>query len=89
MATKVANGFEWVNDMINIEDFDSKLLKIDKKSYKNMGIYLRYITIKKINDYENIYSVNPLYLIIDKVLGHIEEENESKYLVFDSKNKNK
>ena len=42
MATKVANGFEWVNDMINIEDFDSKLLKIDKKSYKNMGIYLHH-----------------------------------------------
>ena len=84
MATKVANGFEWVNDMINIEDFDSKLLKIDKKSYKNMGISIRYITIKKINDYENIYSVNPLYLIIGKIDGLIEEKNGSRYLVFDS-----
>ena len=89
MATKVANGFEWVNDMINIEDFDSKLLKIDKKSYKNMGIYLRYITIKKINDYENIYSVNPLYLIIGKVDRLIEEKNGSKYLVFDSTDESK
>ena len=54
--------------MINIEDFDSCLLKIDKKSYKNTDIYyIGYITIKKIDDYENIYSVNPLYLIIDKV----------------------
>ena len=54
--------------MINIEDFDSCLLKIDKKSYKNIDIYyIGYITIKKIDDYENIYSVNPLYLIIDKV----------------------
>ena len=36
------------NDMINIKDFDSNLLKIDKKSYKNIGIYnIGYITITK------------------------------------------
>ena len=40
--------------MINIEDFDSNLLKIDKKSYKNIGTYfIGYITIKKIDEYEN------------------------------------
>ena len=49
-----------------------------------MGISIRYITIKKINDYENIYSVNPLYLIIGKIDGLIEEKNGSRYLVFDS-----
>ena len=27
------------NDMINIEGFDSNLLKIDKKSYKNIAVY--------------------------------------------------
>ena len=38
------------NDMINIKDFDSSLLKIDKKSYKNIAIYnIGYITIKKID----------------------------------------
>ena len=26
-------------DMINIEDFDSNLVKIDKKSFKNVDIY--------------------------------------------------
>ena len=32
--------------MINIEDFDSNLLKIDKKSYKNVDVYyIGYITI--------------------------------------------
>ena len=36
------------NDMINIVDFASNLLKIDKKSYKNINIYyIGYITIKK------------------------------------------
>ena len=40
------------NDMVNIEDFDSSLLKIDKKSYKNIGIdNLGYITSKRIDDY--------------------------------------
>ena len=62
--------------MINIEDFDSILLKTDKKLYKNIGIYnIGHIKIKKIDDYENIYSINPLYLIIGKVLGHTEEKN--------------
>ena len=44
------------NDVINIKTFDSNLLKIDKKSYKDIGIYnIGYITTKKIDDYENIY----------------------------------
>ena len=53
----------------------SNLLKIDRKSYKNIDIYnIGYITIKKIDDYENIYSVNPLYLIIAHANGYIEEK---------------
>ena len=61
---------------------DSSLLKVDKKSYKNTGIYyIGYITIKKINDCENINSVNPLYLMIGKVDGYIKENNGNKYLV--------
>ena len=48
-------------DVFNIKDFDRSLIKIDKKSYKNIGIYcIGYVTIKSINDYENIKSVNPL-----------------------------
>ena len=47
------------NDMVNIKNFDPILLKIDRKWYKSIGIYnIGYITIKKIDDYENIYSVN-------------------------------
>ena len=61
--------------MINLKNFESNLLKIDKKHYKGIDIYyIGYITIKKIGDCENIYSVNPLYLIIGKVDGHIEEK---------------
>ena len=58
--------------------FYLSLLKIDKKSYKDIGIYnIGYITTKKIGDCENIYSVNPLYLRITNANGYIEEINDS------------
>ena len=87
--------YYFYNDMINIGVFDSNLLKIDKKLYKDTDIYyIGYITIKEMDDCKNICSVNPLYLIIGKVDGHIDynsvkEKNESKYLVFDSTDENK
>ena len=82
--------YYFYNDIIDLENFKSNLLKIDKKSYKNIGIYnIGYITIKKIDDYENIYSVNPLYLIIAHASGYIEEKGVNKYLVFDSTDENK
>ena len=83
--------YYFFNDMTNIEVFDSDLLKIDKKSYKNIDIYyIGYITIKKIDDCENIYSVNPLYLLVNHASGYIEEKNGNKYLIFDdSVNENK
>ena len=47
--------YYFYNDIINLKTFDSKLLKIDKTSYKNIGIYnIRYVTIKRIVDCENI-----------------------------------
>ena len=45
--------------------------------------------LKKIGDCKNIYSVNPLYLIIGKVEEHIEENNGNKYSVFDFTDENK
>ena len=74
----------------DIEGFNSNLLKTDKKSDKNIGIYyIGYIKIKNIGDYENIYSVNPLYLIIGEADGYIDEKNGNKYLIFASIDKNK
>ena len=61
-----------------------------KKTYKNIGIYnIGYITIKKIDDCENINSVNPLYLRITHANGYIKETNGNKYLIFDSTDGNK
>ena len=78
------------DDMINIKNFHSNLLKIDKKkSYKNIDIYyIGYITVKD-SDYVKINSVNPLYLIINEVDGYVEEINGNKYLTLVSTDKNK
>ena len=82
--------YYFYNDMINIKHFEPNLLKIDRKSYKNIGIYnIGYITIKKIDDCENIYSVNPLYLLVNHASGYIEEKGVNKYLIFDSTYENK
>ena len=81
--------YNFFDDMINITKFHSDLLKMDKKSHKNIDIYyIGYITINNI-DYLNIHSVNPLYLIFDKVDGCIEGSNGYKYLIFASKMKKK
>ena len=77
--------YYFYNDMINIKNFEPSLLNIDKKSFKDVGIYnIGYITIKKTDDCKNIYSVNPLYLLIDHANGYIEKEHAIKYLVFNS-----
>ena len=70
--------YYFYNDIIDLENFDARFLKIDKKSYK-----------KKNNDSKNINSVNPLYLGITHVNGYIVEKGMDKYLVFDSTDENK
>ena len=68
--------YYFFNDMISIENFDSNLRKKDKKSYENTDIYyIGYLSIKDF-DYVKINSVKPLYLIIGKVNGYIEEKME-------------
>ena len=66
--------YYYFNDIIDIKDFHSNLLKIDKKQHKDIGIYyIVYITIKKIGDCENIHCVNPLYLKIHSATGYFKE----------------
>ena len=77
--------------MIKITNFDSSLLKIDKKSCKNIDTYYTgYITVKNIGDHESIHSVNPLYLIVGTVAGYIAEKNEIlNFYVYRQKKKKK
>ena len=66
------------------------MLKVDRKHYKEIGIYyIRYVTVKKFANCNNINSVNPLYLMINEMIGHFEEKNENKYLVLDDVDENK
>ena len=81
--------YYFFDDIINIKNFDSNLLKIDKKSCKNNDIfYVMYVTMKHF-DYVKINSVNPLYIIISKTDGSIEEKSGNKHLTFASTDKNK
>ena len=76
--------YYYFDDMIDIRKFESNLLKIDKKSHKDFDIYyIGYITIKKFNTYENIHSVNPLYLIIHSATGYFKQEYGEMYLILD------
>ena len=80
--------YYFFDDMIDIKIFHSNLLKTDKKSYGDINIYyIGYIMIKKISDCENIYSMNPLYLIIYSATGYFKEKNGEKYLILDSTDK--
>ena len=66
------------------------MLKVDKKNYKEIDIYyIGYVTLKKIANCNNINRVNPLSLMIDKMIGHFEEKNGNKYLVLDDVDENK
>ena len=86
----IKNRTYYFYNNIDLENFKSNLLKIDKKCYEDIGIYnIGYITIKKIDDCKNIYSVNPLYLRINHANGYIEEKGMNKYLIFDSTDENK
>ena len=54
--------YHFYNDLINVRDFNPKLLKLDKKSSKGITIYNTGHVTKK-PEY-SINSVNPLYLLI-------------------------
>ena len=69
--------YYFYNDRFDLKDFNVKLLKIDKKYYNEIDIYyIGYVTVEKIDNCNNINSVN-------------KETNENKYLVLDDVNENK
>ena len=82
MLTKQLNikdrTYYFYNDLISLQDFDPKLLKLDKKSSLDINIY--YIGYVTKNSEYNIDSVNPLYLLIAELDGFIKEKEGNKYL---------
>ena len=70
--------YYFYNDLIKLFDFDPNMLKRDKKIFKGINIYYTgYVTKKE--EYK-INIVNPLYLLIYKIDGFIEEKRGNKYL---------
>ena len=56
--------YYFYNDLINIKNFNNNNLKLDKKSVLGNDVYyIDYITKKP---QRNVFSVNPLYLMIKK-----------------------
>ena len=75
------------NDMIRLNNFDSQLLKINKREIReNNNIYC--ISYKINKPEHDINSINNLYLVVDHMYGTIEKINDSKerYLVINNDN---
>ena len=71
--------YYFYNDLINIKNFHHNNLRLDKKSIFNNDVYyIGYITKKPEC---NINSVNPLYLLINRIKWHFEEKDGDKYLI--------
>ena len=65
-----------INDMINVKNFDPRLLEIRKLSFKGVFTiniyYIKYITMKSLDDV-NIGNEDIIYLIFINVNGYIAE----------------
>ena len=75
------------NDMIQLNNFDCQLLKINKRENReNNNIY--YISYKINKPEHDINSINNLYFVVDYLHGKIEKINGSKdrYLVINEEN---
>ena len=74
--------YYFYNDLINIKNFNNNKLKLDKKGVLDNDVYyIGYITNKP---QWHVSSVNPLYLMINRIKGHFEEVD--KYLIISSEN---
>ena len=83
------HAYYFFDDIMNKKSFDPNNITIDENSYKNILIYyIGYVTIKDLKC-EKINSVNPSYLIINKVNGYFEEFNGRKYLTIVPTNESK
>ena len=78
--------YYFYNDLINVLNFKPINLKLDKKveldkiTWKEIDIYYIGYVDKNKPEYWRVNSVNPLYLIINRVFCTLGEENDAKYL---------
>ena len=79
MDCYIWNKMNSVYNIINIKNLDPNKIKIYEKSYKNIH-YIWYMMVKNHSSVK-INSVNPLYLIIDKINRFTKESNGNKHLM--------
>ena len=66
--------YYFYNDVINLDEFDGSKIKVDRKHFNDTDIYyLGYEYKKKITKYNEINSVNPLYLRIKDMKGQFKK----------------
>ena len=77
----IKNGrLYFFDNMIKVKRYDPNKIKIDDKPYKNIRIcYIKHVTFKDLRHIK-INSVNPLYLIFNKMNEYFEEISGNKYL---------
>ena len=90
MTTRQLNiqnkSYYFYNDLINVLNFEAFNLKLDKKSRKDIDIYyVGYVDKDKPSEWR-LNSVNPLYLVVNRVFCFVGEKNGVKYLKIDKGN---
>ena len=86
LKIKKQSYYYW-NDIIFIDDFDIKFVKINKRESR-IGVDIYYIGYIVNNLEYDINSVKPLYLSVKSLLGSVEKIDGSrdKYLIIDKGN---
>ena len=76
--------YYFCNDIIDLDEFDGRKIKVDKKKFNDIGIYyLGYEYKKKITECNKINSVNPLCLSIKDMKGQFKKSKSDNvwYLI--------
>ena len=87
-SLKIKNeSYHYWNDIVYIDDFDIKYLKINKRESR-VGIDIYYIGYVLYKLKYSTNSIVPLYLNVKSLLGSVENINDSndRYLVIDKSN---
>ena len=89
MINTKSRTYHFFNDIIDTKFFDPNNIKIDEKSYKNiLNHYIAHVKIKDLK-FVRVNSVNPLYLIFNKMNGYFEKINGNEYLTLFPRNEHK
>ena len=71
--------YYFYNDLINVLNFEANNSKLDKKTWKDLDIYfIGYVDKDKPSEWK-VNSVNPLYLMINRVFGSVSEKTGIKF----------